>query len=59
MYFHAENVTSDAVVCKGFGDDTLTVTNKYLIRNGKPVIPVMGEMHYSRIPVSRWRETLE
>ena len=59
MYFHAEKAVSEAVICRGFGDDTLTVTNKYLMRNGTPIIPVMGEMHYSRVPVSRWRETLE
>ena len=59
MNFHAENIAAAAAVCTGFGDDTLTVTNKYLVRGGKPIIPVMGEMHYSRVPVSRWRETLE
>lgn len=59
MYFHAEKVVGEAAVCRGFGDETLTVTNRYLIRNGKPILPVMGEMHYSRVPVSRWREVLE
>jgi galactose-1-phosphate uridylyltransferase (family 1) len=36
----------------------LSLTNRYLIRNGVPVIPVSGEMHYSRVPRHRWAERL-
>lgn len=36
----------------------LEVNNRYLTLNGKPIIPVMGEMHFSRVPQSRWRETI-
>ncbi len=29
-----------------------------LYRNDEPWIPVMGEIHYSRLPVSEWRDSL-
>jgi beta-galactosidase len=36
----------------------LSLTNRYLSRDGIPVIPVSGEMHYSRVPRARWAERL-
>ncbi|BCY12658.1 galactose-1-phosphate uridylyltransferase [Actinoplanes sp. L3-i22] len=36
----------------------LSLTNRYLIKDGTPVIPVSGEMHYSRVPRQRWAERL-
>ena len=36
----------------------LGVNNRYLTRNGKPVLPVMGEFHYTRYPVEYWDEEL-
>ncbi|WP_317620667.1 galactose-1-phosphate uridylyltransferase [Actinoplanes sp. KI2] len=36
----------------------VSLTSRYLTRHGVPVIPVSGEMHYSRIPRARWRERL-
>jgi galactose-1-phosphate uridylyltransferase (family 1) len=36
----------------------LSLTNRYLIRHGRPVIPVSGELHYSRVPRHRWAERL-
>jgi hypothetical protein len=36
----------------------LSLTSRYLIRDGRPVIPVSGEMHLSRVPRSRWAERL-
>lgn len=33
---------------------TLTVNSRYLMLDGKPWLPVMGEFHYSRVPVSEW-----
>lgn len=36
----------------------LSLTNRYLSRHGVPVIPVSGEMHYSRVPRERWAERL-
>ncbi|GIE94479.1 galactose-1-phosphate uridylyltransferase [Paractinoplanes rishiriensis] len=34
------------------------LTSRYLIRDGVPVIPVSGEIHYSRVPRARWRQRL-
>lgn len=33
-------------------------TTQYMTRNGEPWFPVMGEIHYSRVPRQYWRETL-
>jgi hypothetical protein len=38
--------------------ETLAVTSYYLLRNGKPFIPVMGEFHFSRYPHQYWEEEL-
>lgn len=37
---------------------TLTVDSSSFLINGRPVIPVMGEFHYSRYPESEWRDEL-
>jgi beta-galactosidase len=34
--------------------ETLTVNSQYLVLNGKPWLPVMGEFHYSRYPEQEW-----
>ncbi|GLH99653.1 beta-galactosidase [Phytohabitans aurantiacus] len=36
----------------------LTLTNRFLRRDGRPWIPVSGEMHYSRVPRDRWEQRL-
>ncbi len=33
---------------------TIGVTNRYLTLDGQPWLPVMGEMHFSRVPESEW-----
>ncbi|PYY52586.1 hypothetical protein DEJ17_15795 [Curtobacterium sp. MCSS17_011] len=38
--------------------DRITVTSRYLERNGSPFLPVMGEYHYARSPRAVWREEL-
>jgi beta-galactosidase len=38
--------------------DSWTLDNKSLIYNKKRVIPVMGEIHFSRIPEKEWRSEL-
>ena len=38
--------------------DTIRVTNRYLERNGRPFIPVIGEIHYSRTPAAYWDEAI-
>ncbi len=37
---------------------SLSVNNRYFIRNGKPWYPVMGELHYNRIPPAQWVSTI-
>ena len=32
--------------------------HQYLIKDGKPWFPVMGEMHYSRYPKAYWKESI-
>jgi beta-galactosidase len=36
----------------------LSLTNRYLSRDGVPLVPVSGELHYSRVPRERWAERL-
>lgn len=36
----------------------LEVNNRYLTLDGKPILPVMGEVHYSRIPRDQWEDVL-
>lgn len=36
----------------------LALTSRALERDGMPWVPVSGEVHYSRVPRSRWTETL-
>ena len=37
---------------------TLAVNSQYLVRDGKPWIPVMGEFHYTRYPEAYWEEEI-
>jgi beta-galactosidase len=37
---------------------TLGLNSRYLTRNGKPWLPVMGEFHFSRYPRDQWEEEL-
>lgn len=37
---------------------TLLVDSRGFIIDGRPVVPVMGEIHYSRVPQSEWRREL-
>jgi len=36
----------------------LEVNSQYLIRDGKPWLPVMGEMHFSRVPQAEWADEI-
>ncbi|GAA2335863.1 beta-galactosidase [Dactylosporangium salmoneum] len=35
------------------------LTGRGMLRDGRPWIPVSGELHYSRVPRARWAERLE
>ena len=36
----------------------IDINSRSLLFDGQPVFPVMGEMHYSRVPQAEWREEL-
>ncbi|MHA1730376.1 MAG: beta-galactosidase [Promethearchaeota archaeon] len=38
--------------------NTLAVTRRYLEYNGRPLLPVMGEFHFTRYPADYWEESL-
>ena len=37
---------------------SISVNNYYMSIDGKPVIPIMGEFHYSRYPREQWEEQI-
>ncbi|HKI95456.1 MAG TPA: beta-galactosidase [Gemmatimonadales bacterium] len=37
---------------------TLDVNSRYLVLNGKPWLPIMGEFHFARVPHRFWKEEL-
>jgi beta-galactosidase len=43
---------------QGPDGSTITVDSYSLRFDGKPVVPVMGEFHYSRYPENEWREEI-
>ena len=36
----------------------ITVNSRYLLKDGRPWLPVMGEFHFSRYPAELWEEEL-
>jgi beta-galactosidase len=40
------------------GGHTLALNNRYMMLDGKPWFPVMGEFQYSRFPAEHWEEEL-
>lgn len=39
--------------------ETISVNNYYLSQNGKPIIPITGEFHFSRYPEAYWEEAIQ
>ena len=37
---------------------SLQVNSRYLVLDGKPWLPVMGELHYSRLPKAEWEDEI-
>lgn len=37
---------------------SLQVNSRYLVRDGRPWLPVMGEIHFSRIPEAEWEDEI-
>ncbi len=42
--------------CVSPAGDTLSLNSLYYIKDGKPWYPVMGEIHYTRVPRDSWDE---
>jgi len=38
--------------------ETIGINSRYLTFNGKPWTPVMGELHYARVPEHQWEDAL-
>lgn len=51
-------LTSPAMSNRLDRHERFRVTNRYVEIGGKPGIPVSGELHFSRVPRSRWEERL-
>jgi hypothetical protein len=43
---------------KAANGDVYEVNSKYFIKNGKPMLPVMGEFHFSRLKPEEWEEAI-
>ncbi|MCC8118597.1 MAG: beta-galactosidase [Bacteroidales bacterium] len=53
-------IKSDHLQMGGTAPDggSIEVNNFYIARDGEPVIPVMGEFHYSRYPAEQWEQEI-
>ena len=40
------------------GTDDIRVNSRYFTVKGAPILPVMGEIHFSRYPADEWRREL-
>ncbi len=52
------NYTFAAEEARSPSGHVLGVNARYLTLDGKPWIPVMGEMHYTRVPEAEWEEEI-
>ena len=43
---------------KAKNGDLYEVTSRYLMKNKKPILPIMGELHFSRWHPDEWREAI-
>ncbi|MBE3564992.1 MAG: beta-galactosidase [Thermogemmatispora sp.] len=55
----AEGLPEPRLLARSPQGETLALAHRYLLRNGQPWIPVMGEFHPSRYPRRYWREALQ
>ncbi|GAA1939383.1 beta-galactosidase [Agromyces allii] len=54
----AEPLTRPAMGTEVDRHERISLTNRYVEQHGIPVIPVSGELHYSRVPRAEWSERL-
>ena len=52
------NYTFDAADARAPDGHLLGLNAQYLTLDGKPWLPVMGEIHYSRVPESEWENEI-
>jgi beta-galactosidase len=52
------NYAFDVADARSPDGHVLGLNAQYLTRDGKPWLPVMGEMHYSRVPEAEWEEQI-
>ncbi|MDR3745280.1 MAG: beta-galactosidase, partial [Acidobacteriaceae bacterium] len=52
------NYSFDAADAKSPDGHVLGLNAQYLTLDGKPWLPVMGEMHYTRVPESEWESEI-
>lgn len=57
-YREPEPAHYDGGSAKSPSGGTLAVNSRYLLRDGRPWLPVMGEFHFTRYPESRWEEEI-
>jgi hypothetical protein len=53
-----QNIKSGHLKMGNPGDPAILINSRYMTIGDKPVIPVMGEIHYSRVNRDRWEEML-
>lgn len=55
-----ERIHSEHLQMGGSAPDggSIEVNNFYMLRDSRPVIPVMGEFHYTRYPADQWEEEI-
>lgn len=61
MSIHRVEVTTPEPPLRGhlpFGDARIAVTSRFLEVDGVPVIPVGGEIHFTRVPREQWAASL-
>lgn len=65
--YHINTVGKTAILKKGHlklgsnispNGDTLDINSYYFIKNHQPWYPIMGEMHYNRVPREQWEESI-
>ncbi|HBA46406.1 MAG TPA: hypothetical protein DCZ91_01105 [Lachnospiraceae bacterium] len=52
-------IPGEAKVLGNYGDRDYQITDRYLIKNGKPWLPSSGELHYSRLHRDLWDRELD
>lgn len=40
------------------GGHSISVTSQYIVQDGTPFVPIIGEFHYNRYPAAAWEEEL-